>query len=463
MPDRLTAMDASFLYLEKPAVHMHVAGVAILDQTSRPQGRLTIDDIRELILKRIHLVPRFRQKVAFLPYNLGRPMWVDDDRFDIDFHLRRTALPEPGGRTELNEFVQRVTSRQLDRSKPLWEMYLIEGLEGGQVAVLWKSHHAMIDGMSGVDIATVLFDFTPEPREVEPEPWVPHATPMSELMRHWVVDSVTHPVEAAAVRVQGAMRAPRDAAAQLRQVLGGIGSLAGSWQAPRSPFNVSIGPNRRFATAEAPVDDAKAIKNALGGTVNDVILAVVAGSLRRLLIERGEEPSEGERLRAMVPISTRDVSQRMALGNRISMFFVDLPTGPMDAADRLRQITAATRDLKESKQAVGAASIMGVGRWAPPTLHALTSRVVARQRFANVIVSNVPGPQIPLYMAGARMVVTFPVMPLAETMALSVAITSLSGIMGFGFTGDWDAMPDIELLADGVLASVEELKKSAGV
>jgi diacylglycerol O-acyltransferase len=462
LPERLSVLDASFLYLERPAVHMHVAGVAILDPSTRPGGRLTGEDLSRLVASRIHLVPRFRQKVVVPPLGLSRPVWVDDADFDIGFHLRRAALPSPGGRRELADFVQRVHSRPLDRTKPLWEMYLIEGLEDGYVAVLVKSHHAMIDGLSGIDIATVLVDFTPEPQEIRPVAWTaqPEPSPRDLLVRS-LADQLSNPVRAVVEGAGRALRAPQEALARAGRVLGGMGSLLSRGQAPPGPFNVPVGPNRRFAMAEVPVADARAVKNALGGTVNDVVLAAVTGALRSQLKRRGERV-RGLSLRALVPVSTRDPSQRSPLGNEVSMFFVDLPVGVADPARRLHRLTAATKELKSSHQAVAATALINSAQWAPPTLHGLAARLLTRQRWVNLIVSNVPGPQVPLYLGGARLLVTYPVMPLGETVALSAAVTSLSGTMGFGFTGDWDAVPDVDVLAEGLVEAMDDLKKAAG-
>ncbi|HVL90845.1 MAG TPA: wax ester/triacylglycerol synthase family O-acyltransferase [Actinomycetota bacterium] len=458
---RLSALDAQFLYLERPEVHMHVAGIAILDPSTRPDGRLSIEHIVELIRARIHLVPRFRQKIVSPPLGVGRPVWVDDPNFDLSFHIRHAALPAPGGPKELAAQVQRVHSRPLDRSKPLWEMYFIEGLEDGHVAVLTKSHHAMIDGMSGMDIATVLFDFTPEPREVAEQPYEPQPEPSSrDLFIQSVAEQVAHPVRSAIETIGSALRAPQAAAETVQRTLGGFAALFARGQAPASPFNVKVGPNRRFAMAEVPVTDAKLIKNELGGKVNDVVLAAVAGALDRLLGGRGID-TRGLTLRTMVPVSTRDAAPQTQLGNKISSLFVDLPIGVEDPVERLRQIVAATKDVKRSHQAVAAGMLMNLGQWAPPTIHGMAARAVARQRFINLVVSNVPGPQVPLYLAGAKMLVTYPVMPLGETVGLSVAVTSLSGVMGFGFTADWDAVPDIDELPKGLLASIAELKKAA--
>jgi len=459
--ERLSVLDASFLYLERGGVHMHVAGLVILDPKTRADGRLGAKDLAKLIQDRIHLVPRFRQKAVFPPFGLGRPVWVDDEDFDVEFHLRRAALPAPGGKKELADFVQRVHSRSLDRSKPLWEMYFIEGLEDGYVAVLSKSHHAMIDGVSGIDIATVMFDLTPEPQEMERRPWSPEREPEPrEVLVEAMRDQIMHPFMSLADGVGRAVRAPQEAWDQARRVLGGIGEILAKGQAPPGPFNERVGPNRRFSMAEVPVADAKAVKNALGGTVNDVVLAAVAGSLRKLLEHRGERPKGS--LRAMVPVSTRDASKQMALGNQVSMFFAELPVGIADPAKRLKKISAVTKELKSSHQAIAATRLINTAQWTPPTLHGLAARLVARQRFANLVVSNVPGPQVPLYLSGAQLVVAYPVMPLGPTLGLSVAVTSLSGTMGFGFTGDWDAVPDIDVLPEGLLESMAELKKVAG-
>ena len=381
MPQRLSALDVQFLLLEKPSVHYHVAGLSILDPSTRPAGPDGMfEELKRLYADRQHLLPRFRQKVMFVPFGAGRPVWVDDPDFDLDFHMRRGAVPSPGGRKELADYVQRIHSRPLDRSKSLWELYFIEGLEDGHVAVLSKVHHAMIDGMSGMDIATVLFDLGPEPRAVEREPYQPEPAPSPrELLVNSIREQITHPVRSAFGNLSLAIRAPEMIIRQVQQTVSGFGSILAAGAPPRSPFNRPVGPNRRFAMAEAPVADFKAIKNALGGTVNDVVLATVAGALHRFLKRRGE-PTQGLSLRAMIPVSTRDESQKMALGNQVTSIFVDLPVGPMDAATRLRAITAATKDLKQSHQAVAAGALMNIGTWAPPTLHGLAARLIARQR-----------------------------------------------------------------------------------
>jgi WS/DGAT/MGAT family acyltransferase len=464
MAQRLSALDAQFLLLEKPSVHYHVAGLSILDPSTRPAGpEGFFDDLKRLYQERQHLLPRFRQKVMTVPFAAGRPVWVDDPDFDLDFHIRRGAVPKPGGKKELADYVQRIHSRPLDRSKSLWELYFIEGLEDDHVAVLSKVHHAMIDGMSGMDIATVLFDLGPEPRVVEAEPYKPEPAPTPrDLLINTLREQITHPVRSAFGNLSLAIRTPEILLRRVQQTVSGFGSILAAGAPPKSPFNRPVGPNRRFAMADAPVSDFKAIKNALGGTVNDVVLGAVAGALHRFLKRRGE-PTQGLSLRAMIPVSTRDESQKMALGNQVTSIFVDLPVGPMDAATRLRAITAATKDLKQSHQAVAAGALMNIGTWAPPTLHGLAARLVARQRLLNLVISNVPGPQIPIYLAGAKLLAMYPVMPLGETLALAVAVTSIGGTMGFGITSDWDSMPDIDDFAGDMNNAILDLKKAAGV
>jgi WS/DGAT/MGAT family acyltransferase len=460
---RLSAQDAAFLYLERPAMHMHVAGLSILDPRTTPAERMTFEDLVRVVTSRQHLVPRFRQRVAFVPGRLARPVWVDDVDFDLDFHMRRAALPRPGGKRELADFVQRVHSRPLDRSKPLWELYFIEGLEDGLIAVLTKVHHAMIDGISGVDIATVMFDFQPEPTILQPEPWRPDPEPSSlELMRDAVREQVLHPLATVADGAQSVLAAPARALESLGTVLGGVRDLVGLGVPPRGPFDVRVGPNRRFAMAEAPVQRFKDVKNAAGGTVNDVVLAVVAGGLQKVMKAR-RESTRGRTLRAMVPVSVRSDDERLALGNRVTLVFVDLPVGPMDPVRRLRRISEATKELKSSMMALGADAIMNLGTFAPPTLHALAARLVSRGRWFNLVVSNVPGPQVPMYMAGAKLLATYPVLPLAENVGLSLAVTSLAGTMAFGLTGDWDGMHDIDFMAAGLNEALDEISKAAGV
>lgn len=460
---RLGPQDASFLYLETPTVHQHVGGLAILDPSTAPGGKLTYEALLRVISSRLHLAPRFRQKVVFPPLGSARPVWIDDGNFDLAFHMRRGALPSPGSRKELIDYVQRVISRPLDRTKPMWELYLVEGMQDGLAAILTKVHHAMVDGLAAIDLASAIFDFSPEPQVLTPPPWRPEAEPSrGDLLRDAVRERITHPAQGLMDLAQRINRSPSRVTRQLGEVVGGLGDLVGRGiLAPASPFNRSPGPNRRFAMVEEQVQTFKDIKRALGGTVNDVVLAVVAGGLYRLLRFR-REPTRGRSLRAMVPVSVRTRDQRSAMGNRVSSIFVDLPVGPMGGKRRLATIGERTKHLKESNSAVGAEFLMNIGTWAPPTIHAMAARLAARTRVINLVVSNVPGPQIPMYVAGARLLAQYPIMPIAESMGLSIAATSLAGTMAIGITADWDTLPDIEFLASSMDESLAELRKAAG-
>jgi len=460
--ERLGPQDASFIYLETPSVHQHVGGLAILDPSTRPGGTLRLEHVVEVISSRLHLAPRFRQKVVVPPLAVARPVWVDDAGFDLGFHMRRAALPKPGGRNELIDFVQRVISRPLDRTKPLWELYLIEEMEDGLTAILTKVHHAMIDGIAAIDLASAIYDFTPEPQLLSPVAWAPEPEPTPVgLLMDAVAEQLTHPVRGAVELAGRTLRTPSRVAQEVRSLVDGLLDVAGAgvFAAP-SPFNRRVGPNRRFAMVEAPVQTFRDIKRSLGGTVNDAVLCTVAGGLHRLFRHR-KEPTSDRTLRAMVPVSVRTKDERSAMGNRVSSIFVDLPVGRMSPRQRLRRISEETRHLKESNYALGAEFIMNIGTWAPPTIHAMAARLAARSRLINLVVSNVPGPQVPMYIAGARLLAQYPIMPIAESMGLSIAVTSLAGTMAFGITADWDTLPDIEFLAEAMGDAMDELRKAA--
>jgi WS/DGAT/MGAT family acyltransferase len=461
--ERFTALDASFLYLERPTMHMHVAGLSVLDPSTRPDGRLRFEDVRAMLASRLHVAPRLRQKVKTVPFGLALPVWVDDRGFDLEFHLRRAGLPSPGGRLELAEFVQRVISRPLDRSRPLWELYVIEGLEDGHVATLMKAHHAMIDGLSGMHLTAALFDLSPEVSE-EPTPpaWRLEPEPSSqELLREATRTVLSHPLQAVMTAIDTARRQPAIAALQAGSILGGVRSIFDMGARPASPFDVQIGPNRRFAFTEAPLQRFKEIKDALGGTVNDVVLTVVGGGLHRLLRER-REPTRGRTLRVMVPVSVRSNAD-IPHGNRVAPAFVDLPVGAMGPKRRLSLVREGTRHLKGSMMAMGADAIIGLGAYAPGGLLAAAARLASRGAWFNLVVSNIPGPPQPMYLAGARLVAQYPSLPLGENSALSIACTSIGGTMAFGLTGDWDGMADIQRLALALDESLAELSKSAGL
>ena len=458
--DRLTGLDSSFLHLERDSAHMHVAGCMVFE--GEPP---TYDELVEQIGGRLHLVPRYRQRLAFVPFNQGRPVWVDDPHFNIAFHVRHTALPSPGGDAQLKRLAGRVFSQALDRSRPLWEIWLVEGVCDGRFALLSKTHHALVDGVSGVDIATVLFDTSPDPMPVAPpeNEWVPRPLPTSaQLLADALIERATVPGEI--VRgVRATLRGPRMVAARLGRAAGGVTAMAraGLQAAPSSPLNVRIGPHRRFTWVQGDLREFKAIKNALGGTVNDVVLSVVAGALGRYLRMHGEA-TQDTILRAMVPISVRADVERGALGNRVAAMWAPLPIGMTDPVQRLLTISRDMDGIKESGQAVGAQVLTELTGFAPPTIMAQAARLQAHQRLFNLVVTNVPGPQVPLYMLGRQLDAMFPMVPLAENQALGVAIMSYNGQLNFGLSADYDAMPDLEALADELRASIDELAAAAG-
>ena len=461
--ERLSALDASFLYLERPAMHMHVAGLSVLDPSTRPDGRLRAEDVQRVFAARLHLAPRLRQKVKMVPYGLALPVWVDDASFDLDFHLRRAALPSPGGRLELSDQAQRILSRPLDRTKPLWELYVIEGLEGGHVATLMKVHHAMIDGMSGMHLTAALFDLIPEVPDDPPAPaWEPEPEPSSQdLLRDATQSLVAHPMQALMNGIDAIRRSPAVAALDAGTVLSGFRSILDMGARPPSGLDVQIGPNRRFAIAEAPLQRFKDIKDALGGTVNDAVLTVVGGAMYRLLRDR-KEPTRGRTLRVMVPVSVHG-SRDASLGNRVAPAFIDLPVGAMGPKRRLALVRAGTAHLKESMMAMSADAIIGLGAYAPGGMLAAAARLASRGPWFNLVVSNIPGPPQPMYLAGARLVAQYPSLPLGENSALSIACTSIGGTMAFGLTGDYDGIPDLQHLAFAIEESLGEVSKAAGL
>ena len=458
--DRLTGLDSSFLDLERDAAHMHVAGCSVF--AGDPPG---YDEVVRAIEARLHLVPRYRQRLAFVPFGLGRPVWVDDPHFKVQYHVRHTALPRPGGDAELKRLAGRVFSQALDRSRPLWELWLVEGLAGERFALLSKTHHALVDGVSGVDIATVLFDTSPEPLPVAPpdHEWVARPLPSSaQLLADALLEPATVPREV--VRgVQATLRGPRSVAARLGRAFGSVGALAwtGLQAAPPSPFNVRIGPHRRFTWVETDLGQFKAIKNTLGGTVNDVVLAVVAGALAGYMRLHGQA-TEGVELRAMVPVSVRADIERGALGNRVAAMWAALPVAVNDPVERLERVSREMRGVKQSGQAVGAEILTRLSGFAPPTIMAQAARLQARQRIFNLVVTNVPGPQFPLYLLGRELESIYPMVPLAENTALGIAILSYNGLLSFGLVADYDALSDVEVLADELRASIDELAAAAG-
>jgi WS/DGAT/MGAT family acyltransferase len=459
--DRLTGLDASFLHLEDAAAHMHVAGVMIFEGPPPPY-----DDLLEAIERRLGLVPRYRQRLAFVPLGQGRPKWVDDPHLNLRYHVRSTALPGPGSEEQLKALAGRVFAQQLDRDKPLWEIWLVEGLEGDRFAMLSKTHHALVDGISGVDIMSVLFDTSAEPAAPTDtgERWLPRPLPSSaQMFGEALMERATIPGELAR-SVRSVFRGPRRVVDGLRDAAVGVGAMAwaGLNPAPTTPYNKSIGPHRRYTWVRANLADLKAIKNELGGTVNDVVLATVAGALGKHLRRRGTN-TDGLELKAMVPVSVRADVERGALGNRVAAMMAPLPVWCQDPVARLDIVREELKGLKSGGQAVGAQVLTELSGFAPATVMGQASRLMARQRFFNLVVTNVPGPQLPLFLAGRRMVDPFPMVPLVKNQGLGIALLSYAGKINFGLVGDYDVMYDLDDFADDVQESLAELAAEAGV
>ena len=395
-----------------------------------------------------------------VPLDAGQPIWVDDDHFDVAHHVRLTALPRPGDRSQLLALFERLQAQLLDRRRPLWELWFVEGLEGGHVGLIQKTHHALVDGISGVDVATVLLDFTPTPVVDDPPRWRPEPAPSpGRLLLDSLADEVTG---LSALARWGADPDAREAGAErLTQVARSVATLAeGGVVAPRTSLSRPVGRARRFAAVRVSLEEVKTVRRALGGTVNDVVLAGVAGGLGQVLEARDElEPDLT--LKAFCPVSVRDDHEHLALGNRVSAMFVPLPVGEPDPVRRLELVRAATAHLKDREQAVGAAALLGLTEYAAPTLLSLGARLVHSQPFCNLIVTNVPGPQSPLYCLGARMLEAYPMVPLSKNMNLGVAILSYCGYLHVGLLGDRDQWPDLEVLEAGLEDAFAELHKAA--
>jgi diacylglycerol O-acyltransferase / wax synthase len=462
-PDRLTALDSTFLHLERTSgVHMHVASCMVFE------GEIpAYEDFLQAIEARLHLVPRYRQRLAMVPYGQGRPVWVDDPHFNARFHLRHTALPRPGSDEQLKNLAGRVFSQQLDPEKPLWEIWLVDKLEGGdRFAVLAKTHHALVDGISGVDITTVLFDTAPDAAPPPPpeRPWTPRPLPSdAQLLGEALIERATLPTEMAR-GVRAIFRAPRRVAGRIAEDVAAVGSLAsgGFSPAPHTPLNVAISPHRRFDWVHTDLQQFKAIKNTLGGTINDVVLSAVSLALGRWLRDRGE-PCEDLTLKAMVPVSVRADVERGALGNKVAAMWAPLPVWSQDPVETFALVHAQMGKLKESGQAVGATVLTQLSDFAPPTILSQAARLQSRQRFFNLVVTNVPGPQFPLYLLGRRLSALNPMVPLAKNQALGIAIMSYDGTLHFGLNGDFDAMADIAYFASDLRTAIASLADAAGL
>lgn len=474
--DRLTPLDVSFLYLEEPRTAMHVGSVMVFDPG--PEG-LDYPRLVRHIEARIAFVPRYRRRVRTVPGRLANPVWVDDEDFDIANHLRRVSLPEPGGREQLEDLVARIQARQLDRGRPLWEAAVVEGLPHGQIAVITKVHQALVDGHHAVDLGQVVLDDEATVREHPPQTWHPAPEPsLGELVVGAIAESVTRPTRVLETLRSG-LGDVRKTASKATEAVAGLAVAARVAANPpqRSPLNVEIGQDRRFQMIDTDLADYRTIRNRLADratgegpvtTVNDVVLAVVAGALRSWLLARGEPVPPASIVRALVPISVKvdsaDAAHAGAIGSRVSSLLVDLPTGEASPLIRLYQVSYQTRAHREAGQAVDAQAIAGIAGFAPPTLHSLGARVasgLSRHMF-NLVVTNVPGPQEPLYLDGSLMLATYPVIPLARGQALSIGLTSYRGRVHYGLYGDREAMADLDVLAQCLIDSLAETLEAAG-
>jgi diacylglycerol O-acyltransferase / wax synthase len=457
--DRLSSTDAAFLEQESERAHMHIGGVLIFEGPP-PDYR----DFLAHVEARLHLVPRYRQKLAFPPLRTARPVWIDDQRLNLEYHIRHSSLPAPGDDDQLALLVGRIFSQRLDHSKPLWEMYLVQGLEENRFAVLSKAHHSLVDGISGVDIATVLFDSNPVPVGLTPpvRPWEPQAEPgNTRLIARTAKGAAKLPLQGARGLLHAA-RHPRTTISQVAETASGVGEIA--WEllnpAPKVPLNQQIGPHRRYGWTHSQLSDLKLIKDRLGGTINDVVLAVTAGALRRWLQQRGIK-TEGMELRALVPVSLRTEDDRGMMGNRLAVFRAPLPVYASHPLERLRIVREGMAKVKQSKQVMGAEAIVAINDFAPPTILAQASRLNFSTRLFNLIVTNVPGPQFPLYVLGRELQTVSPVAFLPAKHALSVAIFSYNGKVSFGLLGDFDALDDIHVVVEGITDSIAELVDAA--
>lgn len=457
MSERLSAVDASLLSVEGRTTPQHVGGLAVFQP---PPGGFDYDRLVGLLEERISLVPRYRQKLRMVPGSLANPVWVDDRNFDITYHVRRSAMPRPGTDEQLLEFCARLQSRLLDRSRPLWEVYLVEGLSGSRVAIVTKTHHCLVDGLGAVDIAQVILDDSPQPKPVPVQLWMPAPEPSSAgLLVQALVDAVTGPAAAVEVLRRG-INDVRASAGRLTSAIAGTVSAARAAVRPAgaSPLSVDPGEQRRLAVARTRLEDYRRVRAAHGGSVNDVVLATVTGALRGWLLFRGELVRPSTTVRALVPLSVADDS-----GERVTALLVDLPVGEPDPVVRLARLGYVLARHQASGNSVGADVLVALSGFAPPTLHTLGARAAygLRRRMFRLVVANVPGPQRPLYAAGARLIEMFPILPLSPGQSVSIGLTSYDGGLYYGLNGDRDAMTDVGVLAGLIEESLAELVEAS--
>jgi WS/DGAT/MGAT family acyltransferase len=465
--DRLSSLDTSFLHLEDGLTPMHVGSVMVFD---KPTDGFDYDNLVTLISRRIALSPRYRQRVRHVPGRLANPVWVDDERFDVTYHVRRSALPQPGSDEQLEELVARIQPRPLDQNRPLWEVYLVEGLASDRFAIVTKTHQALVDGLHAVDIGHLIVDGRPGQDEELPAAWRPSREPTNaELLVGALADTVRGPGQV--------LETVQSGVADLKATAGRVAGAAGevlttlvrvsARPAPTSPLNADVGRARRFVMIGTDLEDYRRVRSRLAtGTfaeevsVTDVILATIAGAFRSWLLTRGEAVHPSTAIRAMVPVSVQGghPEDGIPTGRELAAAFVDLPVGEPGPSMRLHQIAFAMRQQMEGR-ALGADTLAGLTGFSPPTMHALGARLgsAVSRRLFNVAITNVPGPQQPLYCGGARMVSTYPVEPLSPSQALSIGLTSYDGGVYYGLYADRDALPDADVLGQSVLDSLAEL------
>ena len=452
--DRLTSIDAGFLHQEDGGAHMHIGGLGIFAGPP-PSG----EQFRAHIASRLHLVPRYRQRVVEMPYGTGRPVWVEDAGFRLGYHVRHTALPSPGSTDQLLTLTSRVLSQRLDRTKPLWEIWLVEGLEDGRWAVVSKTHHAMIDGVGGVDLMTALLDLTPDAPPVDEVPWTPQPTPDRVALLAQGAKGAARNLVGLGSKGAALALHPRQAVRETAAVVTALGAAAAPLVAgaPRSCLNRNPGPHRRVEVVRTSLADYKTVKQVFGATVNDVVLTAVAGALGRYLAGR-DEPDE---LRACVPVSLRGTDKVGALGNEITIMQAPLPIAVTDPVERLARVRQAMQHLKTSRQAEGAKVLTSLENALPPAVLARASRLGFSSRAYNLLVTNVPGPQVPIYLLGRELEELAPLAFLAPEHTLAIAIISYHGAVTYGLLGDADALPDLPDLARHLQDCLAELLEAA--
>jgi WS/DGAT/MGAT family acyltransferase len=466
--ERLSALDLSFLELEDANAHMHIGAVSLFDATpvTRPDGGIDIDRIRTLMEAGMYRIPRYRQRVAYIPL-LRHPVWVDDDRFNLAYHLRHTHLPRPGDERTLKRLAGRIMSQQLDRGKPLWEMWVVEGVEGNRFAIISKVHHCMIDGVGSVELTGSVMRPTPDhdPRLDEPAPrWIPRPIPNARrLLAGELFHRALEPLTAV-TQMRAALRDLRGTAQAIATAGLGVGEAiaSGFRSASPTPLNVEIGPHRRFDWTSMDLAALKQVRAKLGGTLNDVVLAIVAGALRKFFRRRGVAV-EGMDFRAMVPVNVRPAGEHEALGNQVAMLVARLPLDQRDPGERLARVVEATTVMKRSRQARGVQALEEISDHTFTTLFTLFGRLAASARPFNLVVTNVPGPQFPAYILGSQMVGCYPLVPLFRGQALGVALFSYDGRLYWGFNADWDALPDLHDFVEAIEEEFLTLARAAGI